>query len=354
MEKANLENIVLDSEDAALFRLTDDLLLKAKAIKYSILPKLNVLLEETLSRIRKIYNIEVFNEKSIIHSAPNFREKRDNTLKVDYDYAFIGLGGSRLPIWDGFKRKDSKTTKIIPYIIGYAFDKDGLELLFDPVRYALKYTKESYEQYFDFLLEHIEYIQTIQSITKMSPSFYVDENKNTIRPFSEMLTDCKKNYYYYRLCFKKALKFPLGYNDLNSLVNSFVVFFPIYYSLLQIAQYKTDNFRELISKIDINRLYNEYPDIENADLKTSNEEVVVNIDETKFVRAGIRWQVFERDDFKCVACGKSASDGAILHVDHILPRSKGGKNMLENYQTLCHLCNIGKSNKSNKNLRKKT
>ena len=86
----------------------------------------------------------------------------------------------------------------------------------------------------------------------------------------------------------------------------------------------------------------------------NNEIINIDeIDETIVLKAGKRWQVFDRDDFKCVACGKSANDGAILHVDHILPRSKGGKNELDNYQTLCHLCNIGKSNKSNKDLRKK-
>ncbi len=42
----------------------------------------------------------------------------------------------------------------------------------------------------------------------------------------------------------------------------------------------------------------------------------------------------------------------ILHVDHIIPRSKGGKDELDNYQTLCHICNIGKSNKNDTNLRK--
>jgi 5-methylcytosine-specific restriction endonuclease McrA len=84
-----------------------------------------------------------------------------------------------------------------------------------------------------------------------------------------------------------------------------------------------------------------------------NAEEKINIDEIKFIRAGMRWQVFERDSFKCVACGKSSHDGAILHVDHIIPRSKGGKDAMSNYQTLCHLCNIGKSNKNNENLRKK-
>ncbi|MCR5621132.1 MAG: HNH endonuclease [Treponema sp.] len=72
------------------------------------------------------------------------------------------------------------------------------------------------------------------------------------------------------------------------------------------------------------------------------------------IRASIRWQVFERDDFRCVACGASASDGAILHVDHIVPRSKGGFDTIENYQTLCQTCNIGKSNKSERNLRERS
>ncbi len=69
---------------------------------------------------------------------------------------------------------------------------------------------------------------------------------------------------------------------------------------------------------------------------------------------GIRWRVFQRDGWRCVSCGIKATDNdtVILHVDHINPRSKGGKNELENYQTLCGKCNIGKSNRDNTDLRK--
>ena len=38
----------------------------------------------------------------------------------------------------------------------------------------------------------------------------------------------------------------------------------------------------------------------------------------------MRYDVLERDDFKCQKCGISAKDGAKLHVDHIIPVSKGG------------------------------
>jgi len=55
-----------------------------------------------------------------------------------------------------------------------------------------------------------------------------------------------------------------------------------------------------------------------------------------------RWMVLARDGFRCVICGQSASDGAVLEVDHINPRSKGGDNRIDNLQTLCRKCNRGK------------
>ncbi len=59
----------------------------------------------------------------------------------------------------------------------------------------------------------------------------------------------------------------------------------------------------------------------------------------------LRYQVLKRDNFKCCACGASpAKDPAVeLHIDHIVPWSKGGETTLENLQTLCSKCNIGKS-----------
>jgi 5-methylcytosine-specific restriction endonuclease McrA len=52
-----------------------------------------------------------------------------------------------------------------------------------------------------------------------------------------------------------------------------------------------------------------------------------------------------RDNFKCKNCGRSpATDtGIILHVDHIKAWANGGETILENLQTLCSVCNIGKS-----------
>lgn len=58
----------------------------------------------------------------------------------------------------------------------------------------------------------------------------------------------------------------------------------------------------------------------------------------------LRYQVLKRDNFKCCACGASpAKDSSVeLHIDHIIPWSKGGETTLENLQTLCSKCNLGK------------
>ena len=59
----------------------------------------------------------------------------------------------------------------------------------------------------------------------------------------------------------------------------------------------------------------------------------------------LRYDILSRDNFKCVICGASANQGAKLHVDHIIPISKGGKSTPENLRTLCERCNMGKSDK---------
>ena len=59
----------------------------------------------------------------------------------------------------------------------------------------------------------------------------------------------------------------------------------------------------------------------------------------------LRYDILKRDNFKCVICGADAKSGARLHVDHIIPVSKGGKSVPSNLRTLCERCNVGKSAK---------
>lgn len=64
-------------------------------------------------------------------------------------------------------------------------------------------------------------------------------------------------------------------------------------------------------------------------------------DNTGSISPRIRAIVLARDGF-CRMCGASPAD-TTLHIDHIVPRSRGGSNEIDNLQALCPPCNLGKS-----------
>lgn len=57
--------------------------------------------------------------------------------------------------------------------------------------------------------------------------------------------------------------------------------------------------------------------------------------------------VLRRDNFTCGYCGKTAAEkGVVLTHDHILPRSRGGRDEWMNAITACQKCNSLKADKT--------
>jgi 5-methylcytosine-specific restriction endonuclease McrA len=54
-----------------------------------------------------------------------------------------------------------------------------------------------------------------------------------------------------------------------------------------------------------------------------------------------REQIFARDDFRCVYCGERF-EPALLTVDHVQPRMRGGDRSGGNLVTACGACNARK------------
>jgi len=75
-----------------------------------------------------------------------------------------------------------------------------------------------------------------------------------------------------------------------------------------------------------------------------------NSSHSRTINLRLRFRVMRRDNFKCKVCGKSPAIDSIttLEVDHVVPWSEGGRTVDDNLQTLCSLCNQGKSNLSMK------
>lgn len=53
-------------------------------------------------------------------------------------------------------------------------------------------------------------------------------------------------------------------------------------------------------------------------------------------------EIFKRDNYRCVVCGKSRAEGVEIQADHIKPKELGGKVEITNGQTLCAQHNFQK------------
>lgn len=104
---------------------------------------------------------------------------------------------------------------------------------------------------------------------------------------------------------------------------------------VNLKKHKCFNFNDVFTSFEsISRTY--------LDKETRDKLILVERGE---ISDSLRYDILYRDNFRCLICGASAKEGVRLHVDHIMPVSKGGKSNIENLRTLCERCNIGKSNK---------
>jgi hypothetical protein len=86
---------------------------------------------------------------------------------------------------------------------------------------------------------------------------------------------------------------------------------------------------------------------------------------SRFLGTTKRIKLLKKIGHTCISCGRSASrlqkckdlkdnnrifwrilseDGMEITIDHIKPKSLGGRNVIENYQTMCLECNVNKGN----------
>lgn len=77
----------------------------------------------------------------------------------------------------------------------------------------------------------------------------------------------------------------------------------------------------------------------------NNKHIKHKSDNPRAITLSLRFDIFQRDNYKCQICGRSADDGAILELDHKTPVAKGGDNSWDNLWTLCYDCNRGKRDK---------
>jgi hypothetical protein len=111
------------------------------------------------------------------------------------------------------------------------------------------------------------------------------------------------------------------------------------------VEYINSNNSEQIDEEEIreNNINSQDNTSENVDIEKSLHKKEHKT--SRNINMRMRFKVLKRDNFKCCSCGASpAKDQTVeLHVDHIIPWAKGGETEIDNLQTLCSNCNLGKS-----------
>lgn len=69
-----------------------------------------------------------------------------------------------------------------------------------------------------------------------------------------------------------------------------------------------------------------------------------------YVPGSVRYEVLKRARYRCELCGAHEGQAA-LHIDHIVPRAKGGSDDISSFQALCVTCNTNKRDRDNTDFR---
>lgn len=353
------EDIFFDEEDQNLFQV-DDIQLKAEALRHSVLPKLEAASNHLVNLIRDIYDVEVL-EDSAFTLSPHFRTaNRVVHLKKNYTEAAIEIAGHRKEgKWPGLAKPDGEPVTIVPFGMSLTLDTNGITTGIYVSRPT--YTKDTFKKFFDFALKYQGEIMAILHKSRMNywTALCMDEFP-PLTPMSAILNWSFENNIN-KIFFAGAPEaYPLDNRKVMRKLFDLAFVFPVYDSFVQIAKGKPERFLSLLKKLndviwqtEVDELVEQYE--ASIRSKEADESLLEQAKELAGKRIKVmpsmRWQVFQRDNWKCVACGKHPDDDIWLEVDHIIPRSKGGKNEITNYQTLCNVCNIGKSNKNDTNIK---
>ncbi|MFX1264595.1 MAG: HNH endonuclease [Promethearchaeota archaeon] len=84
-------------------------------------------------------------------------------------------------------------------------------------------------------------------------------------------------------------------------------------------------------------------------IRQTDDPVIFEEDDTGTIKAvhrkvqhqisgGTQWAIWERDDFRCLYCGRHGGKGCPLTIDHFVPLSRGGANDPSNYVSCCKRC----------------
>jgi len=341
-----LTELSFEPRDAEIFKIPD-LKTRLATMQNYFFPRLDVLTKDTYRLIQEVYAIDPIQKRIGFVYRPSHR--KDAVVNKDYQEVYMGISGSRakavpLPI----KSVQGKPYFYIPTYLLFTIDLTGsLRVEFRPFHDGLdraskvglaKALRIHLPKYASFLARHHIAHDSAWASVDLSDALTIDViEEYGLRFYSPT--------HYFPLTFERGLK---------ELQKAFIALYPLFDATLCAARGERHELPAMLRRLEE---WHEQEHEKAEDEVIAEEEPFDGVDlpelaSYNFVRAGLWWDILARDKWRCCSCGRTAKeDGIVLHVDHILPRSRGGSDCADNLQALCHKCNIGKSNRDSTNLR---
>jgi hypothetical protein len=330
--------LIFEVRDTEIFVIPDTKT-KLNTLQNYFFPRLQKLIDLSVLQVRDVYQIDPFEKYSFIYSPSHRKEAKTNR---DTNQVLIGLSGRRDPTRQlKIKRPDGKPYAFHPASAAFEVTNTGQMSV-----YVWPFSHDD-ETYFwkvkKYLARHYDEFTALLNVGGLSYITHADQTQ--VVTLKKMLSD---RYYF-------QIRSPILYLPIENpaaidqLILSFVLLFPLLDTCHALAEGVEPSFPEHIKSLSKWFETRDHPKPMRLDVQ---EIQPPDLDSYTFVRAGLWYQVLARDNWTCCSCHRSTREHSIvLHVDHIVPRSRGGKDDITNLQTLCMKCNLGKSNRDSTDLR---
>lgn len=351
------ETLLFEDKDLAIFKIPD-IKTRLNTIQNYFFPRLDKLLSQSVELIQEIYGVNPYDRLTIIRTPDHRKEAKNN--KSDRPYIRIGLGG---------KRKNEKPLKVLnksgkPYWhplsrLYYNIEPTGEIFiylwLFGNIKTSINL--EFIDTWREIFFEHKSILEKILCLNHISHGHaeYFLEFTDILHPeLSHYLESDSLQFLSYSHYF--PISFEKGIFDLQL---SFAALYPLLHISIDCELGQPHELTKMLKDYQKwyrdNGTYKWYAKCSSTEASEDNESLeLLELDSYKFIRPGLWWEVLARDRWTCCSCGRTVKEHQItLHVDHIIPRSKGGTDCRENLQALCRKCNIGKSNRDSTTLTSK-
>ncbi|MGG6294680.1 HNH endonuclease [Leptolyngbya sp. AN02str] len=344
------DDIEFDRKDLEVFKIPD-LKTRLDTLQHYFFPRLEKLLVNTVELIQQIYDVNPYERMSFQYTPSHRKEAKSYKY---FECVCVGLGGRRNY---GKKLKIKK-----PNGEFYSIHRASLNFRIEPNGriYTILHlcggldaavNQRFFENFRYFIDRNWLLLNRVFELHCITHGFRFDmlSFKQSFSPkYLHLQSDSYINLYSPHFYFPTDLNY-----GLQELQLAFICLYPLLDASLDIEVGRRPKLSKMLKQY-LSWYFNDSSPYLAQSEKVSTELIsfdLPELDSYTFVRPGLWWSVLARDKWTCMSCGRSAKDGITLHVDHILPRSLGGSNDMENLQTLCWKCNIGKSNKDSTNLR---